>query len=359
MAEYPESENEQRVDAAALERWVTAIFSACGMSEPQARLVAHTLVKADLRGIHSHGVLRVPEYVFKLTQGGVDPRGAPSLTVANGGALVVDGGNAMGQIAADFAMSSAINCARTCKVAVAAVNHSNHCGALDYWVIKAVDEGMIGIASTNALPTMAPWGGLDKIVGMNPISIGFPALEEPAVVLDIAFGATAHGKMRVYRQKGAPLPEGWAFDKDGRPTTDVEKALAGLIQPVGGHKGVGLAIMMGMLSTLLSGASYGTQLGNMEDGAQSGRDGQVFIAIEAAAFQPLDEIRRRVDAISREIRTSRRRAGVDRLYPPGLLEAAFEKERAKTGIPLNDETIADLAKTAQGLGVSAFNTSAA
>jgi LDH2 family malate/lactate/ureidoglycolate dehydrogenase len=117
--------------------------------------VAHTLVKADLRGIHSHGVLRVPEYVLKLTQGGVDPRGSPSLTSANGSALVVDGGNAMGQIAADFGMSSAIDRARTCKVAVAAVNHSNHCGALDYWVMKAA-EGMIGIASTNALPTMAP-----------------------------------------------------------------------------------------------------------------------------------------------------------------------------------------------------------
>ena len=356
MAEYPGTANEQRVDAVALERWVTAIFSTCGMREPEARLVAHTLVMADLRGIHSHGVLRVSEYVTKLTEGGVDPRGRPSLTNTNGGALVMDGGNAMGQIAADFAMSCAIDRARTCKVAVAAVNHSNHCGALDYWVMKAVGEGMIGIASTNALPTMAPWGGLDKIVGMNPISIGFPALDEPAVVLDIAFGATAHGKMRVYKQKGVPLPAGWAFDKDGCPTTDVEKALTGLIQPVGGHKGIGLAITMGMLSTLLSGASYGTELGNMEDGAKPGHDGQIFIAIEAAAFQPLDEMRRRVDAISRQIQTSRRGARVDRLYPPGLLEAEFERERSKTGIPLNDETIADIAKTAQKLGVSTFDT---
>ena len=359
MAEYPGTENERRVDVAALERWVIDIFSACGMRESDARLVAGSLVKADLRGIHSHGVLRVPEYAMKLTQGGVDPRGTPRLSVANGGALVVDGGNSMGQIAADFAMNNAIDCARSCKVAVAAVKNSNHCGALDYWVMKAVAEGMIGIASSNALPTMAPWGGIDKIVGMNPLSIGFPASDEPAVVLDIAFGATAHGKMRVYKQKGAPLPEGWAFDKDGSPTTDVEKALAGLIQPVGGHKGVGLAIMMGMLSTLLSGASYGTELGNMEEGAKPGRDGQVFAAIEAAAFQPLDEVRCRVDAVSRQIRTSRRAAGVDQLYPPGRLEAEFERERARTGIPLNDETISDIEKTAQRLRVSSFDAYAA
>ena len=356
MAEYPGTENERRVDAKALEHWVTAVFVACGMRESDARLVARTLVKADLRGIHSHGVLRVPEYVGKLTEGGVDPRGTPSLSVANGAALVVNGGNSMGQIAADFAMNSAIDCARRSKVAVAAVNHSNHCGALDYWVMKAVAEGMIGIASSNALPTMAPWRGVDKIVGMNPLSIGFPALDEPPIVLDIAFGATAHGKMRVYKQKGAALPEGWAFDKDGQPTTDVEKALAGLIQPVGGHKGVGLAIVMGMLSTLLSGASYGTALGNMEDGAKPGRDGQIFMAIEVAAFQPLDGVRRRVDAVSRQIRTSRREAGADQLYPPGRLEAEFELERLRTGIPLNDETIMNIEKAAQRLKVPSFDT---
>lgn len=351
MASYPGTENERHVDSVALESWVADIFSACGMREIDARLIAHTLVKADLRGIHSHGVLRVPEYVVKLTRGGVDPRGAPRLISAEVGALVVDGGNAMGQIAAEFAMTTAIERARTNKVAVAAVNRSNHCGALDYWVLKAVDAGMIGIASTNALPTMAPWGGIDKIVGMNPIAIALPALNEPAIVLDMAFGATAHGKMRVYRQKGASIPEGWAFDKDGRPTTDVEEALAGLIQPVGGHKGIGLAIMTGMLSTLLSGASYGTELGNMVDGAKPGHDGQIFIAIEAAAFQPLGELRRRVDAVSRQIQSSRRASGTARLYPPGLLEAEFERTRLVTGIPLNNETLTDLAETAESLGV--------
>ena len=123
-----------------------------------------------------------------------------------------------------------------------------------------------------------------------------------------------------------------------------------------GHKGVGLAIVMGMLSTLLSGASYGTALGNMEDGAKPGRDGQIFMAIEVAAFQPLDGVRRRVDAVSRQIRTSRREAGADQLYPPGRLEAEFELERLRTGIPLNDETIMNIEKAAQRLKVPSFDT---
>lgn len=351
MANYPGAETEQRVDAAALENWVATIFCACGMRESDARLIARTLVKADLRGIHSHGVLRVPEYVVKLTRGGVDPHGVPRVVKQEGGALVVDGGNAMGQIVADFAMTSAIERAGTTKVSIATANRSNHCGAMDYWVMKAVDAGMIGIATTNALPTMASWGGLDKIVGMNPIAIAMPALDEPAIVLDTAFGATAHGKMRIYKQKGAPIPDGWAFDREGRPTTDIAEALAGLIQPIGGHKGVGLAIMTGMLSTLLSGASYGTELGNMEDGAKPGCDGHIFIAIDAAAFQPLDALRRRVDAISRQIQDSRRASGADQLYPPGLLEAEFEQTRLASGIPLNNETLAQLAKSAESLGV--------
>lgn len=351
MALYPGSEDETRVPPAALASDVAAIFAACGMGETDANLLAWSLVAADRRGIHSHGVLRVPDYVEKLTEGGVDPRGRPRLVSTKSAALVVDGGNAMGQVAADFAMRAAISCARETGVAVAAVHGSNHCGTLDQWTLLAAAEGMVGIAATNALPTMAPWGGVEKIVGMNPLSIAFPAAEEPPVVLDIAFGATAHGKIRVYHQKGQSIPEGWAFDAEGRPTTDAGAALDGLIQPFGGFKGIGLAVMTGMLSTLLSGAAYGTELGNMVDGARPGMDGQIFVALDVAAFQPLDEVRRRVDAISRQIRESRPAEPGAKLYPPGGLERELEQARAD-GIPLNDATLAGIRGAARRLGVT-------
>src|SRR5690349_23367173 len=229
MAEYPSSENEQRVAPERLKSTVGAIFAACGMSQADAGLLAATLVSADQRGIHSHGTLRVPDYVGKLTKDGVDPRGRPVLASDAGAALIVDARNAMGQIAAHFAMSAAIERARTTHVAFAPVRNSNHCGAMDFWAMMALPHDMIGLATTNALPTMAPWGGVDKIVGINPLAVAIPADREAPVVLDIAFGATAHGKIRVYHQKGHSIPEGWAFDAEGRPTTDAAAALEGLI----------------------------------------------------------------------------------------------------------------------------------
>jgi LDH2 family malate/lactate/ureidoglycolate dehydrogenase len=352
MAEYPGSERERRVTAERLEDSATAIFAACGMSDEDAGLLATTLVHADLRGIHSHGVLRVPDYVKKLTADGVDPRGRPSIVRETGGTLVVDGGNAMGQIAMAFAMDEAIARAGTLGIGIAAVGHSNHCGAMDFWAMRALPHGMIGIATTHALPTMAPWGGLDKIVGMNPLAVAVPTRAEPPLVLDIAFGATAHGKMRVYHQKGLPIPDGWAYDASGEPTTDAAAALAGLIAPSGGHKGIGLAVMTGILSTLLSGAGYGLESGNMVDGAFVGRDGQLCMAIRIDAFQPEATFRERADRLSREIQTSRRRAGVERLYPPGLLEAELQRHYTSEGIPLNDETIAGIEQAAAGLGVA-------
>jgi LDH2 family malate/lactate/ureidoglycolate dehydrogenase len=352
MAEYPDSENERRVAPGELTRAVTAIFAACGMGEADAALLAGALVNADQRGIHSHGTLRVPDYVAKLTSGGVDPRGRPVLASDAGAALVVDARNAMGQIAAHFAMSAAIERARDTHVAIAAVRNSNHCGAMDFWAMMALPHDMIGLATTNAIPTMAPWGGTDKIVGINPLGVAFPAAAERPIVLDIAFGATAHGKIRVYHQKGRPIPDGWAFDADGDPTTDTVAALSGLIQPIGGHKGVGLGIVMGMLATLLSGASYGTELGNMVDGPRAGHDGHLFMAIDIAGFQPVADFKRRVDRISRQIQRGRRRAGVERLYPPGLLEDEFERRYAVAGIPLNEETLGGIRAAARQLGVA-------
>ena len=311
MANYPGSETERRFSPHKLCGVVEEIFVATGMSRGDANEIANSLVSADQRGIHSHGTLRVPEYVEKLTAGGVNPRGRPRVASCVGGALIIEGDNAMGQIVAAFAMGAAIDLARDTKVAFAAVRGSNHCGALDRWVLRAAREGMVGLASTNALPTMAPWGGRDKIVGINPFAAAFPAGEEPPIVLDIAFGATAHGKIRVYHQKGRPIPEGWAYDEKGRPTTDPAAAIGGLIQPIGQHKGIGLAVVMGMLSSLLSGASYGTELGDMIAGPKPGHDGHFFAALDVSAFQPLDKVKARTDSISRQIQQSRSAKLVD------------------------------------------------
>ncbi len=353
MAVYPKAQSDRQVASGDLLAVVTAIFAACQMDDADARLLAQTLVASDLRGVHSHGVLRVPDYVGKLTREGVDPKGKPTIVSQRGGAIVVDGGNSMGQIGGTFAMDRAIEAARETGIAYAALRGSNHCGALDWYTLRAAEAGMAGLAGTNALPTMAPLGGVDKIVGINPLSVALPGERHAPFVLDFAFGATAHGKIRVYHQKGAPIPEGWAFDTDGNPTTDAGKAMEGLIQPIGGHKGVALGMAIGMLSSLLSGAAYGTELGNMVDGPTAGRDGQFFVAIDIAAFVDPATFRQRVDAAIDQVHGSGRREGVDRLYVPGEIEAGFEAEFAREGIPLAAETINDILAAAEALSVDA------
>jgi LDH2 family malate/lactate/ureidoglycolate dehydrogenase len=353
MLAYPNTENERRVPFDDLRGVVAAIFERCGMSAANAGLLADTLVVADAQGVHSHGVLRVPDYVKKVTRDGVDPRGTPRVVREDAAAVVIDGGNSMGQIGSYAGMTKAIEVARAHALGFAAIRGSNHCGALQYFTRLALPHDMIGIMGTNALPTMAPWGGAEKIVGMNPLSIAIPAGEECPIVFDAAFATTAHGKIRVYAQKGVAIPPGWAFDAAGRPTTDPVKALVGLLQPSGGHKGVALALAMGILSSLLSGAGYGLELGNMEDGPRAGLDGHFCLAIRVSAFVDPAVFKARVDGIVREIHGCRRAPGVDRLYVPGELELETERLHRAEGIPLNDSTLDGVREAARRLGVDA------
>lgn len=321
------------------------------MSRGDAALLADSLVQADLGGVHSHGILRVPEYVEKLTQGGVDPRGRPRVARQVGGCAVVDGGNSMGQIGACFAMKHAIESARIHGIGASAVRGSNHCGAMAYYTEMALEHDMIGFATTNALPTMAPWGGAERVLGINPLSVAVPAGRERPIVYDAAFSGSAHGKIRVYQQKGLPIPDGWATDRDGRPTTDPGAAVDGLLLPIGGYKGAALAMIMGVLSSMLSGAAYGTELGDMERGPAAGRDGHFLAAISVAAFEDVDRFKARVDAAIDQIHRSRRAPGVARLYAPGEPEALRREQNRRDGIPLNEVTLEDLRRTALGLGV--------
>ena len=350
MAGYPGSDAEPRYSWETLQLFAGAVFERCGMKPADAALLAETLAEADLRGCHSHGVLRVPEYAAKL-RCGVDPRGTPRVVSERAAAIVVDGGNSMGQIASTFAMRRAIERAKGHGVAVAAVRGSNHCGALAYYAMMALAHDMIGLATTNALPTMAPWGGTDKVVGINPLAVALPAGEEDPIVIDAAFSASSHGKLRVFHQKGLAIPEGWAFDATGRPTTDAATALNGLLRPIGDYKGVNLAVVMGVLSATLSGASYGTDLGNMTDGPQAGRDGQFLMALDVAAFTGVDEFKHQVDRIVRQIRASRLAPGFDEVFSPGQLEAATKRRYLLAGVPLNPNTVADLNACAAAVGL--------
>ncbi|MEZ4623101.1 MAG: Ldh family oxidoreductase [Caldilineaceae bacterium] len=346
-----QSSSEKRIDPVQLHELTATIFIRCGMTTADAQLLADTLVDADLSGIHSHGVLRVPEYVQKLTTKGVNPQGRPQLVREYGACLVVDGNNSMGQIGMHFAMQEAIVRAETHGIAAAAIRGSNHSGAMAYFVRQALAHDMIGIATTNALPTMAPWGGAERILGINPLGVAIPAGEETPILYDAAFSGSSHGKIRIYEQKGLPLPTGWALDSEGRPTIDPAVAINGLLAPIGGFKGTGLAFIMGILSSMLSGAAYGLELGNMDDGPTAGLDGHFVAAIKIEAFVEVATFKARIDKAIREIHDCRLAADFERIYVPGELEAERRVHYRRDGIPLNYVTLRDLHQTATALTI--------
>ena len=352
MSGYPVGEGDRRVAFEPLRATVAAIFEGCGMAADDAALLADSLASADLRSVHSHGVMRVPDYVKRLRAGGVDPKGRARVATDAGAALLIDGGNAMGQIAATFGMRQAVERARTTGVAFAAVGASNHCGAMAYYARMALPHDMIGICATHALPTMAPWGGVDRLLGINPLAIAIPALREEPLVYDAAFSGSSHGKIRVYRQKGLSLPDGWALDAEGRPTNDAATAVAGLLAPIGWYKGTGMALAFGLLSTMLSGAAFGSRLGDLKSGPKPGRDGHFFMALNLASFGDPAAMKAEVDDVVRELRGSRRAEGVERIYMPGEPEVECERDYRANGVPLSAETLAGLAACAKELGVA-------
>jgi len=269
-----------------------------------------------------------------------------------GACMVVDGGNSMGQIGMRFAMQRALERVESTAIAAVAVRGSNHCGALAPYVLQAVAHDAIGMVTTNALPTMAPWGGAERLLGINPLGVGIPAGEEWPLVYDAAFSASAHGKIRVYKQRGQQLPPGWALDGAGLPTTDPAAAIDGLLQPIGEFKGANLALIMGVLSTMLSGASYGTELGDMYAGPRPGADGHFAIAMRVDAFEELTRFKARVDGAIRQLHAARLVPGFERIYAPGEKEFLAEADYRRDGIPLTSESIDDVLTTARSLGLA-------
>lgn len=352
MAVYPGTENERRIPFEELRQFAQSVFEHCAMPPADAFCLADSLATADLEGVHSHGVMRVPDYVHKLTRAGVNPKGRPRVVHERAAIAVVDGDGTMGQIGTHFAMTEAIKRARAHGIAFVGIRGSNHCGALSYFSRMALAENMIGIVGTNALPTMAPWGGAEKLVGMNPLSIAIPTAQETSIVFDAAFANTAHGKIRVYAQKNQAIPADWAYDENGQTTIDPNKALKGLLQPSGGHKGIALAIAVGILSTLLSGAAYGTESGNMRDGAKPNVDGHFVLVIDIAAFCEPAQFKQRADQIVAQIHQARRAPGVEALLVPGELEERIAKKSRADGIPLNEATIRDLRSVAAAFGLA-------
>jgi LDH2 family malate/lactate/ureidoglycolate dehydrogenase len=342
-----------RITPGTLIEFAAAVYARTGMPETDAALAADTLVQADLWGHQSHGVMRLPWYVARLRAGVVQAAVEPELTLDTGALAVCDGRDGMGQVVAARAAREAIRRAKLHGVGVVAVRNSNHFGTAMYFTLMAPPEGCVAFLSTNASPAMAPWGGRRKTVGTNPWSVAAPAGRHPPMALDIANTGVARGKVYLARQKGQSIPPGWAIDAEGAPTTDPAAALAGIILPMAGHKGYGIAVMMDVLSGVLTGSGFGTDVSGPYQAVRRGGCGHLMIALNIEAIQPLAEFNARMETLIDELRSVPLAKGFDEIVYPGELEARNDARHRQEGLQLPEDTLTDLRKLAQETGLEA------
>ncbi|HUE76283.1 MAG TPA: Ldh family oxidoreductase [Chloroflexota bacterium] len=325
----------QRVDGKALRQLVERIFQQEGLSNEDAAVVADSLVAADERGVYSHGVMRVATYVKALRSGGMRADARPSVVSNEGANAVIDGQWTMGQVGSNRAMVLAIEKAREHGVGLVGLRNSHHCGAMAYWAMMALPADCIGFATTNAGMNMAPWGGVDKIIGNNPFAVAIPTNRDWPMVLDMATSVVAGGKLDIASIRGQKIPLDWALGPDGQPTDDPRQARLGTLLPVGGPKGYGMAVMLDVLAGVLTGARFGGGLG-------PGGSGQFFMAIRVDAFMPVVEFKSRMDEMIDQINHSTRAEGVERIYVPGEIEFDLQRRRETEGLLVESAIMEEL-----------------
>ena len=329
-----------------LASFVAACLEKLGLTIADARLVAETLVAANLRGVDSHGVVRLPHYAARLRNGTV--KAQPNITARRTApsAAVVDGDAGMGQLVAVRAMQEAIHLARQSGVGAVVARNSSHCGACAWFVDMAVKQGMIGVALTHTDPIMVPPGMKRVFLGSNPIAFGAPGGDGPPVIVDLSTTHVAWGKVIVARQEGKPIPADWAVDDQGRPTTDAARAVA--LAPTGAHKGYALAMMVEILCAHLAGVPFGRHVTKMYGELDKPRNlGHFMLALDIARFSDAAAFRSQIDLLLREVHG-------ENALAPGEPERLTAGRREREGVPLGEGVLAELNALAAELGVAAL-----
>jgi L-2-hydroxycarboxylate dehydrogenase (NAD+) len=343
-----------RIPAAAIAGLIEDALTKADLPAADAAKVAELMAEADLTGADAHGVFRLPQYVRRLRAGGVNPKPNIAVTKTAAATALVDGDNGMGHLVMARAAETAIELARETGVAWVGARRSNHAGSAGVYAALPLAQDMIGIYSVVASANhMAMWGGAETLLGTNPLAVAIPAGEEAPVVLDIATTVVSYGTVKNYRLQGKAMPEGWMVSRgDGGPLTDPQKSDEGLLLPIGGYKGSGLALVLGLLAGTLNGAAFGRDVIDFNHDDESACDnGHFIIALDVGRFLPLPSFRAEVDRHMRDLRTSQRLPGVDAIRLPGAERRARRDDRLRNGVPMPPELIAQLDKLAGELGV--------
>lgn len=344
--------------AEELKAYVIRFFQAYGIPEIDARIAADVLVSADLRGINSHGVIRLHSYYGnRIRKNQIDRLSPLKIVQESPATLALDGGNGLGQVVAYHAMSRCIEKADEAGLAVTTVRNSNHFGIAGYYAMMALPEDMIGISLTNSRPLVAPTFGLHPMIGTNPIAVAIPAGRERPYVLDMATSIVPLGRVQVYQKTGRHIPTGWGIDADGTLTNEPGEIIqGGALLPLGGpaelrgYKGYGLSLLVDLLSGVLAGAAFGRDVGHPDHPDQADV-GHFFAAVKIENFRPVGRFKADMDEYLQDLKNSPRLPGQDRIYIHGEKEFELTEKYLREGIPLMLEVIAALEKAGEEAGV--------
>ncbi len=328
----------------AAQSFISNAFQSVQVPKVDADLVAKLMVESDLAGADGHGIFRLPAYLKRIRAGGINLHPDIRIEKESGATALINGDNALGHLVMNKAVEVAIQKVKQHSVCWIGSHYGNHSGAASVYVRKLADAGLVGIymAVGNA-NHMAPWGGIDLLLSTNPIAIAVPTGNHPMVLLDIATTVAAYGKVKVAAQKGESIPDNWMIDRQGQPITDPTKSSEGSLLPIGGYKGYGLAVMIGLLAGSLNNAAVGKS--TIDFNAHHDlitNTGQTIIAVDPSAFGDKDAFIERVITLVNDLKNSSTLPGVKEIRVPGEGAAKTIAQRMQTGIPLTPELLASL-----------------
>jgi L-2-hydroxycarboxylate dehydrogenase (NAD+) len=356
-----QTQDTRRFPAAILRAFLVDALRACGLSEADTSTVANAMLEADLTGSDAHGIFRLAGYVRQLKRGTINPRASIRVLQRSPATALIDGDHGMGHVVMTYAAQLAVELARASGVGWVGARRSNHAGAGAIYAAIPLQDGMIGIyGAASSVNHMAPWGGSEPLLGTNPIAVAVPAGNEPPVILDIATSLASNGAIRTYELEGKPMPQGWVQNRnDGSPITDPRRINEGTYLPLGGYKGSGLSIVIGLLAGPLNRAAFGRDIRDFA--APPGGDGNVgqfVIALDVARFVPPDAFKAEIDRHIRDLVSSRPLPGDDDIRVPGMGRAARRAERERNGVPLHATVLAQVEEVAKSLDITPLSARA-
>jgi len=340
------NENSLYVSSDRLRALAETIFRKRDVPRKDAVLVADILIEANLRGHHSHGVIRIPSWVKGLDCGALKSVCQPSVVRDKGATALIHGDYGLGPVVAQKATDLVLQKAKNFGIGLVSVSKASHIGILQYYSQWLADKGVIGIVLTNTEPGVAPFGSRQKILGTNPLTISVPSAGTPYLV-DMSTSVAARGKIVNALERGESIPEGWAIDEDGNPTTNPTDALQGSLLPAGGPKGSALAVMIDLLAGGLAGGSVGTKVSGTMNTDQEITKGDMFLAIDPGAIGSKQSFVGCVEDLASEIHHSQPLPGVENVLMPGEFEQIQKKKNLKFGIDITKKLLAQIQNLAE------------